>query len=392
MRGGDQLERSGHFFEVGKEYRDTRTPSESPEDQFLRWINIPGSGMKNSGGIRWLRTKSSKRKNSDGIVLVSSHLKTDTHNPWDDIVDFHLGTIRYWGDAKFHEKKRIDDFQGNKNLRRAIDESSRTRRPFILHFSKVRSGWMRFNGLCILNSLDLGWFQDEGRPVQNYRATLSILDCERISVDWLTKWRTEEKLDTRLEGAPKAWCDYIRGKKIEVMRAWSGKILTKDDQIPSLGSLEEKALEQLNSMDPFAFEAMVVSLIGNVGGKSIRDLEKTRDRRDGGFDFSGTFILPEPFQYEINFRGEVKRHRSPINPNHVSRLVARLDRGQYGIYVTTSSFTKQAQEEVYEMRYPVSLVHSRKLISMVKRTRYWSEKGIDRNWLDSFEDNSTEEE
>ena len=391
MGEGNQLDRSDLFFEVGMEYRDRGSPNK-PDDQFLRWINIPGSGMKNMGGIRWLKTKSKERKNSDGIVLVSSHLNVDSHNPWDDIVDFHLGTIRYWGDAKFHKNKRIDDFQGNINLRRAIDESSRTRHPFILHFSKIRSGWMRFNGLCVLNSLDLAWFQDEGRPVQNYRATLSILDCKRVSVDWITRWRTEEELRVRLEGAPKAWCDYVGGKKISVIRAWSGKILTTRDQIPSPGSSEEKALEQLHSMDPFAFEAMVVNLIGDVGAKIIRDLKKTRDRRDGGFDFSGTFILPEPFQYEINFKGEVKRHRNMISPNHVSRLVARLDRGEYGIFVTTSAFTKQAQEEVFEMRYPVSLVHSKKLISMIKSTRYWSDKGIDQNWLDSFEDQSMEEE
>ena len=386
-----ELDRSNLFFEVGVEYRDTGSPNKS-EDQFLRWINIPGSGMKNMGGIRWLKTKSKKRQNSDGIVLVSSHLNTDSHNPWDDIVDFHLGSVRYWGDAKFHQKKGIDDFEGNKNLRRAIDESDRSRHPFILHFSKTRSGWMRFNGLCVLNSLDLAWFQDLGRPVQNYRATLSILDCKRVSVDWITRWRTEDKLSVRLEGAPEAWDNYIRGKKVNVMRAWSGKILSTKEQLPPPGSPEEKALEQLHGMDPFAFEAMVVSLIGNVGAEIVRDLKKTRDRRDGGFDFVGTFIIPEPFKFEINFKGEVKRHRNTISPNHVSRLVARLDRGEYGIYVTTSAFSKQAQEEVYEMRYPVSLVHSRKLISMIKNTRYWSDIGIDKKWLSSFEEIGKEEE
>ena len=69
----------------------------------------------------------------------------------------------------------------------------------------------------------------------------------------------------------------------------------------------------------------------------------------------------------------------------MSRLVARLDRGEYGIFVTTSYFTKQAQEEVYEMRYPISLVYANKLISMFKRTEHWSEEGLNQNWLDLFE-------
>ena len=77
----------------------------------------------------------------DGIVLLTNHISTAMHNPWDDKVNHHLGIIRYWGDAKHHENQNIDDFEGNKNLRRAIDEPRRSHRPFILHFPKnVRAG------------------------------------------------------------------------------------------------------------------------------------------------------------------------------------------------------------------------------------------------------------
>ena len=375
---------SNYVYTVGKKYRDRGSPNKE-DDQFLRWINLPGSGMKNMGGIRWLKTKSKQRKNSDGIVLVSSHLNTESHNPWDDIVDHHLGMIRYWGDAKFDERKRIDDWIGNKNLRRAIDESNRKHHPFILHFTKAESGWMTFNGLCVMKSLDLAWFQDEGRPVQNYRATLSILDCNHIDVRWLENWRTKDTLVERLEGAPEAWTNYVNGKKISIMRAWSGKIKGTNEQLPVEGTVEHVALEQLMKMDAFDFEKMTVQLIDEVGTGIVRDLEKTRDRQDGGYEFTGVFVLPDPFQYEIPFKGEVKRHRNAISPDHVSRLVARLDRGEYGIYITTSYFTKQAQSEVHEMRYPVNLVYANKLIAMIKKTPHWSDRGINENWLKSFQ-------
>ena len=373
------------FYTVGKKYRDKGSPNKEG-DQFLRWINLPGSGMKNMGGVRWLKSKSKHRKNSDGIVLISSHLKTDSHNPWDDVVDHHLGLIRYWGDAKFDENKRIDDWIGNKNLRNAIDESNRQLHPFILHFTKHEKGWMTFNGLCVMKSLDLAWFQDKGRPVQNYRATLSILDCNHISTDWLTNWRTKDTIEERLEKAPQAWIDYIDGKQVKIMRAWSGRIKSKSDQVPEPSSIEEHAINQLMQMDPFDFEKLTVELINEVGSGIVRDLEKTKDRQDGGYDFVGTFVLPEPFQYEIPFKGEVKRHANAITPNHVSRLVARLDRGEYGVYITTSYFTKQAQEEVFELRYPVSLVYGNKLIEMIKATSNWTSSGISPKWIKSFEE------
>ena len=70
----------------------------------------------------------------------------------------------------------------------------------------------------------------------------------------------------------------------------------------------------------------------------------------------GEFILPDPFKYPIKFKGEVKRHKSGIGPKDVSRLVARLGRGEYGLFFTTSYFTSDAQKEVILDNYPVRLI------------------------------------
>ena len=90
---------------------------------------------------------------------------------------------------------------------------------------------------------------------------------------------------------------------------------------------------------------------------------------------------------KIQLKGEVKRYRSDnyINPVLVSRLVARLERGQYGIFVTTSYFSQQAQEEVYEMKYPVKLIHGKQLMDIFKRSSFWIDDAIDEAWLSRFE-------
>ena len=58
-------------------------------------------------------------------------------------------------------------------------------------------------------------------------------------------------------------------------------------------------------------------------------------------------------------------------PFNFHALAARLDRGEYGIYVTTSFFSKQAQEEVHELRYPLKLIHGKQLMKIIKRSKYW---------------------
>ena len=52
-------------YRLGHDYRDTGSVN-NPADQFLGWINLPGSGMRNMGGIRPLKfVDSSPRPRGD---------------------------------------------------------------------------------------------------------------------------------------------------------------------------------------------------------------------------------------------------------------------------------------------------------------------------------------
>jgi restriction endonuclease Mrr len=72
-----------------------------------------------------------------------------------------------------------------------------------------------------------------------------------------------------------------------------------------------------------------------------------------------------------------------VDPKHVSRLVARLDRGQYGIFVTTSYFTVQAQKEVLSSNYPVKLLSGIDLIDFMKEQKIISNGILDNGWIKS---------
>ena len=378
---------AGEFFEVGKEYRDARR-KDDPEDQFLSWVNLPNSGLTNAGGIRALKSPCPARKNQiDGVFLFTHSGSTNTPKPWEDIVDHHNGVIYYWGDSISDPTKSLDDFKGNKILR-MLDENLRngsSKPAFILHFTK-RTGYNRFNGLCILEKLDTEWFMDGDKPVRNYRATLRILNSPKVAINWLTNWRLREGIEDRLEEAPSVWRDYVNKNAQNFLTAWNDSILTKADQLPTMKSPEWKALQRLNEINPYVFEQIIVDLLLDVGGTLFKNLEKTKDSGDGGFDFIGSMMIDEPFRFEIKLKGEVKRYASSnyINPVQLSRLAARLDRGEYGVYVTTSFFSKQAQEEVHELRYPLKLIHGKQLMNIIKRSKYWIDEAIDETWLNSY--------
>ena len=143
-------------------------------------------------------------------------------------------------------------------------------------------------------------------------------------------------------------------------------------------------LDQLVGLDPWDFEKVIVAMFRQVK-EVTHHIDGTRRTADGGFDFVGTFVLQRPLNYEIHFLGEVKRYSrtSAVSPKDVSRLVARLGRKDYGIFVTTSYFTDHAQREVIADAYPVHLVSGVDLVNMLRYLRIASDSGIRADWLES---------
>ena len=375
-------------YRLGHDYRDSGSLKDEG-DQFMAWINVPGSGMRNMGGIRPLKFTRMIEPVTAAIVLVTDERSAgSTSNPWDDLVDIPHGRIVYWGDAKFDQKRLVDDFPGNRALRDAFNQvldSQMALVPPILHFSKRETGMLRFNGLCILDRLELTWFEDHGRPVRNYRAHLTILDEEFVDVEWLHS-RMNASARSELTGkGPDAWRRYQDGV-IDRLRVWAPLVRSTASQLPSAGSGEAQLLSQLAQLTPTGFEAAVVAMFREFD-EVRHNITRTRPTGDGGFDFVGSFSLPPPIQYDIPFLGEAKRYApsSPVGAKDVSRLVARLGRGQYGIFVTTSYFSKQAQEEVLEDRYPARLIPGADLVRIMRELRISKGAEISPAWLRSVE-------
>lgn len=373
------------LYRLGHSYIDTGGLS-NLNDQFLRWINIPGSGMRNADGIRALNFVIKKSDFVPAYMILVSHEVKRLGNPWEDIVDFNSASIKYWGDAKFHEKLSYENFRGNQRLLQVwhlILEGKFNLVPPILHFSKPRKGMVKFNGLCVLTNLELTYFEDKGIPVKNFCCELSILDANQIDIRWLHYRAKCSDFDQLNIGSPKVWSDYIMGntRKLDM---WSKRILSKEEQLPSVRSKEATVLSRLRKLSPTEFEAVVVELfrtLPHVNHKIVR----TRPTADGGFDLYGQFSIPYPVKYEIEFLGEAKKFArdTAVQPKHVSRLVARLNRGQFGIFVTTSYYTRQTQREVLEDGYPVRLFSGNDLVNILQELRLVKNGKIKDEWLET---------
>jgi hypothetical protein len=363
-------------YKVGHDYVDDIANSRD-KDQFVTWL--PGIG--NSKGIRPAKSKESGLPAF--VVLVTRNISHKYHNPWDDIVDYDSSTIFYWGDAKYSATKDYKDFEGNRCLIGIYEnylDGKISQIPPILHFSKKTTGKITFNGLCIIKNVETTWFEDNKKPVKNYRFELGILDQEAVHVDWLMS--RVSSLSKSALSAPAVWQSFINGRIIK-LNLFKKEILSKEAQLPEKGSADYSILETINALKPVEFEALLVDLIKELPHVN-HNITRTRLVKDGGFDFFGKFSLPYPFNYQIEFLGEAKKYKlnNSVGPDLVSRLVARLDRGQYGIFVTTSYYTTQAQQEVLEDGYPVKLYSGIDVVNFLRELKLIDNGKIKQSWLD----------
>lgn len=255
----------GNIYRLGREYKDTGGITKS-NDQFLRWINIPKSGMRNSPGIRSLKYTSLKVGVPAYVILVTHEISGGILNPWEDIVDLTMGKICYWGDAKHdsqNPEKRHTDFDGNKVLETIYDLILQNKRliiPPILHFSKPKKGMVKFNGLCVMDKLELTWFEDQGHPIRNYRTFLTILDVEEVSIDWLHHLCTKNDINHIPIDSPKVWKDYLNGN-VKKLNVWKSEIRTVSQQLPAENSEEAKILEDIAGLSAEDFEKITVAVL-----------------------------------------------------------------------------------------------------------------------------------
>ncbi len=364
------------FWEIDHRYRDSGVKEKGgrydSDDEFASKVRIDnkGWGIQNSGGIRPLRSHVNKKAPA-AIFLITTSISTSFHNPWDDEIDIFNGSITYWGDAKFHDKKRCDDWKGNIELvkvNQLINEGNFAEVPPILFFSKEKSGEVIFKGLVVLDNLEKKWFMDneKNKRVENYRCSFTILNTPRIDPRWL-KIRAKGDDDKSIKCCPEEWIKYINGEKKRLI-TWASKIRSKENQLPPPKSIGHDLIEKLSRMDPYDFEEDIRRVLESISG--IHRIFRTKNVKDGGFDLEGEFLMQHPFNYSIKFKGEVKRHKASIGPKDVSRLVARLTRGEYGLFFTTSYFTTQAQKEAIEDDYPIKLISGKDLYD------YYYESGL----------------
>lgn len=336
------------------------------------------------------------------ILLRSSPHKAGSEiTPWEDVIRPDEGYARFFGDNRVGSGRRAHESEGNARMLAAFDlhaSSSADRRaaapPVLLlegfGLDGRRKGQIKFQGLCVIQRAELLVQRDPmtGQSFTNYRFDLVILDLkaddDTLRFDWIDARRDPALTnDEAARSAPLAWRTWARegAPALERLqrRVVKRRVTATFDQRPAPQSRQEQLLKAVYShykqVGEHRFEVLADFVVAEVlreAGVTYRPGWVTRGTGDSGVDFVGTVDLDPDGGFpssRVVLLGQAKCEdlNKPTNALHIARLAARLRRGWFGAYVTTSYFSLPVQQEVLVDKYPVLLIHGRRLAEILHR-------------------------
>jgi hypothetical protein len=250
----------------------------------------------------------------------------------------------------------------------------------------VVKGHVEFCGAAIIERLEHVVQRDplSGKSFPNLALDLAVVAADEgqtIDLRWVDDRRDPQlTAEQSLRHAPASWRRWVKQGRTAIpsvrRRVLSSSVKSSAEQLPPPGSLDAEALDQIYAFydgRKHAFELLAARVAAEIlreSGATYHEGWLSRSSGDGGVDFVGRLDVGAANSHTpLVVLGQAKcvQPHSSISPEQVARVVARLRRGWIGVFVTTGSFSRQAQIEIIDDQYPVVLVHGGTLAATVRR-------------------------
>jgi len=356
---------------IDASYRNTNDWRHA-DDVFNRFFRFSDDkAINNTSGFR----PKSKRDGSTDIVecafcvLVTNFGETE----WPDSLERESGQLVYYGDNR-SPGRRLNDtaIGGNRLLEHVFTLLHSGRRelipPFLCFESyKTDTGsQMKFLGLACPGAHRASAFEDlvavwrvaGDARFQNYRAVFTILRTEIIQRDWLVDL-VDGVRSFSSAACPESWNEWVHSGVYSPLKCARQVVpRTREEQGPR-DSRERRVLQEVfDRLSDREFEFAAADLLEKMDPRFV-NLVVTRATRDGGRDVIANYrVGHDNHQVLLSAYVEAKRWNpsNAVGVKPMMRLIARLKHRDLGVFVTTSFFETQVQEELIEDRHPILLL------------------------------------
>jgi hypothetical protein len=311
--------------------------------------------------------------------------------PWVDVVEPDAGYCLFHGDNRKAGAPPLSS-RGNARFAQAqnfyIDPTLRKFAPPVLVFKQVEfdrssKGHRQFCGFGVPVRQSLGVQKDtRAGYFTNLVIELALFRMDRENETFSWKWidgrrNPEVDADAALQEAPASWKQWVCDGElaIESCRRFVARqaVVAASEQV-RLTNDERRILEEVveyYSHERHCFEGLASFVTQRILGHQCRRGWVTKRSGDGGIDFVCRLDVGDPADRLSQTSAVVLGQAKCVGPNTsiggsaLARVVARLQRGWIGAFVTTGSYSRAAQLELAQDRYPVVLVNGQRLARAV---------------------------
>ena len=383
------------LLKIGEAFRYARPYHSLPETiddlpNYFHATHLPGAKKAIlDRGINRIKAVKAAEGNRTPAILISSspHKHGSDESPWQDIFEPDRGFVRYFGDNR-KNGVRPEQSSGNAylleqfSIHNSVDPRARANAVPLLLFQRAKvgertKGNVVFQGFGIICAAEL---VSQINPTtkeyfSNYVFEIAVFSMaeegEVFDWSWINARRDPTiKLQDTAEKAPKSWQKWIQDGPIAVDKCRrqiiSLKLIPEFEQRPAAGSREFQVLTTIydffQNRQQHRFEnyaSLIAASVMQRSGSSYHEEWLSRATGDGGWDFVGRLDVGLGCaSTRIVVLGQAKCEAldKATNGKDIARLVARLRRGWFGVYVTTSYFSPPVQREVALDHYPVMLI------------------------------------
>jgi hypothetical protein len=322
------------------------------------------------------------------FIFHSNPYKRDTEGtPWIDVVEPDIGYALFHGDNRKITRSPLEG-RGNRKFAELqhfyFEPKLHVFAPPILVFTQnemlgSRKGYREFSGYgvpvrCMINTQRE---KKSGRYFTNLTIELALFSLtkenEKFDWAWIDARRNGELTANQvLKFAPAAWCEWVKNGRSAIERSRRNvakHTIVKAHEQGSITSAERRILDEVyafyaNNKHPF--EALASYVATRIVGHGCKRGWVTKRSGDMGIDFVCRLDVGDPggllSRAPIVVLGQAKCQKKPIAAPDLARVVARLQRGWMGVYVTTSAFSEAAQLELTQDKYPLVLINGKRLV------------------------------
>jgi restriction system protein len=150
-------------------------------------------------------------------------------------------------------------------------------------------------------------------------------------------------------------------------------------------SVKNELLEKLKSVDPYAFEKIILILLKKMG---YGDFIETSKSRDGGID---GIINEDQLGLEKIYIQAKRYSENKVRETDIRNFIGAMSGDtRKGIFVTTSNFDESAQKKAREAHHTIILVNGSKLVELMHKynvgvqvKNYYEVKVLDNDFFES---------